>query len=380
MKAIALEKSTGEPTLRQDVPEPAISRPDQLRVQVLEVGICGTDRAIVRGEGGTPPDGSDYLILGHEMLGRVIETGTDAGADYAPGDLVVCTVRRACGRPECPTCAHGQSDMCYTGHYVERGILRAHGYMTSRIVESTEYTVKVPGSLRPYGVLIEPTTVIEKAILESVLIQHRLDWVKQLSNDAAVSRDWQFIRRALVAGAGPIGIMAAFVLRLHGVETHVSDIRPRDGYKGKLVESIGARYWDVSQNTVEDVARQVGNIDLIVEATGVAPVAYQLLKALGVNGVLVFTGVPGDRGGEFQMEGGHLMRQQVLWNQVVMGSVNANRSYFVQAVKDLEAIAAKWPDAIGKVITAHHPLENFAPALSAQDQDEVKAVFDIPEN
>jgi threonine dehydrogenase-like Zn-dependent dehydrogenase len=380
MQAIALEKSTGKPTLRRDVPEPAISRPDQLLLQVLEVGICGTDRAIVRGEGGTPPDGSDYLILGHEMLGQVIEAGADARADHAPGDLVVCTVRRACGLPECPTCAHGQSDMCYTGQYVERGIFRAHGYMTSRVVESTEYTVKLPASLRPYGVLIEPTTVIEKAILESVLVQHRLDWVKQLTNDEAVSRDWQFVRRALVAGAGPIGIMAAFVLRLHGVETHVTDIRPRDGYKGNLVESIGATYWDVSKTTVEDVARQVGNIDLIVEATGVAPVAYQLLKILGVNGVLVFTGVPGDRGGEFQMEGGHLMRQQVLWNQVVMGSVNANRSYFVQAVKDLEAIATKWPDALGKVITAHHPLEDFASALGTQPQDEVKAVFDIPEN
>ena len=380
MKAIALEKSTGKPTLRRDVPEPSLARPDQLLIQVLEVGICGTDRAIVRGEGGTPPDGSDYLILGHEMLGRVVEAGGAASSDYAPGDLVVCTVRRACGLPECPTCAHGQSDMCYTGQYVERGIFRAHGYMTSRIVESTEYSVKLPASLRPYGVLIEPTTVIEKAILESVLVQHRLDWVKQLTNDEAVSRDWQFVRRALVAGAGPIGIMAAFVLRLHGVETHVSDIRPRDGYKAKLVESIGASYWDTSQTTVEAVAKQVGNIDLIVEATGVAPVAYQLLKALGINGVLVFTGVPGDRGGEFQMEGGHLMRQQVLWNQVVMGSVNANRSYFVQAVKDLEAIATKWPEALGKVITAHRDVEDYASALTTQAEDEVKAVFDIPES
>lgn len=377
MKAIVLEKSTGRPVLRDDVPEPDFSRPDQLRLEVLEVGICGTDRAMVRGEGFTPPDGSDYIVLGHEMLGRVLDAGSDAAADYSPGDLVVCTVRRACGRPECPTCAHGQSDMCYTGQYVERGIFRAHGYMTSRIVETTEYAVKLPPSLRPFGVLIEPTTVIEKAILESVLIQHRLDWVKKLTNDEAVSRDWQFVRRALVAGAGPIGIMAAFVLRLHGVETHVTDIRPADGYKGRLVDSIGATYWDVSQLSVEDVARKTGSIDLIVEATGVAPVAYQLLKALGVNGVLVFTGVPGDRGGEFQMEGGHLMRQQVLWNQVVMGSVNANRSYFLQAVKDLEAIAAKWPEALAKVITAHHPMEDCATALGSQPQDEVKAVFDI---
>ena len=380
MRAIALDKPSGKPTLRTDVPEPAIQAPDELRIRVLEVGICGTDRAIVRGEGGVPPSGSDYLVLGHEMLGQVVETGSEASSDYKAGDLVVCTVRRPCRLPECPTCAHGESDLCYTGKYSERGIVGAHGYMTSRIVESTDFAVKLPPELRPYGVLIEPTTVVEKAILESVLIQNRLDWVRNLTDDQEANREWRFVKRALVAGAGPIGIMAAFVLLLHGVETHVSDIRPRDGYKGRLVESIGATYWNVMETPVEDIPSSTGSIDLIVEATGVAPVAWQLLSALGVNGVLVFTGVPGDRGGELELEGGHLMRQMVLWNQVVLGSVNANRSYFLQAVKDLSEMGRRWPQQLASVITAHVPIENYETALTSQPADEVKAVFDIPEN
>jgi threonine dehydrogenase-like Zn-dependent dehydrogenase len=269
--------------------------------------------------------------------------------------------------------------MCYTGKYVERGIFHAHGYMTSRVVESTEYTVKLPPELRPYGVLMEPATVVEKAILEAVLVQHRLDWVRELNNETVIARDWRFVRRALVAGAGPIGMMAAFLLRLHDVETHVTDVVPADGYKAALVNSIGGHYWNVTETPAVEVARQAGNIDLIVEATGIAPVAYELLNALGVNGVLVFTGVPGDRGGEFQMQGGHLMRQQVLWNQIVMGSVNANRSYFLQAVKDLSEIARRWPDALAKVITAHHSIEDFEGSLTTQPKDEVKAVFDIPD-
>jgi glucose 1-dehydrogenase len=379
MRGIALDKTSGKPVLKEDLPEPALNSPDQLLIRVLEVGICGTDRALVRGEGGEPPPGDDYLVLGHEMLGEVISIGDAAAADYAPGDLAVCTVRRACGLPECPTCAHGASDMCYTGKYVERGIFHAHGYMTSRVVESTEYTVKLPPELRPYGVLMEPTTVVEKAILEAVLVQHRLDWVRELNNEAVVARDWRFVRRALVAGAGPIGMMAAFLLRLHDVETHVTDVVPADGYKAALVNSIGGHYWNVTETPAVEVARQAGNIDLIVEATGIAPVAYELLNALGVNGVLVFTGVPGDRGGEFQMQGGHLMRQQVLWNQIVMGSVNANRSYFLQAVRDLSEIARRWPEALAKVITAHHLIEDFEVSLTTQPQDEVKAVFDIPD-
>jgi threonine dehydrogenase-like Zn-dependent dehydrogenase len=379
MRAIALDKASSKPVLKDDVPEPELNSPDQLLVHVLEVGICGTDRAIVRGEAGEVAPDAGYLILGHEMLGEVVAAGSGASADYAPGDLVVCTVRRPCRLPECPTCAHGESDMCYTGKFTERGILHADGYMTSRIVESTEFTVKLPPELRPYGVLMEPTTVVEKAILEAVLVQHRLDWVRELNNERAIARDWRFVRRALVAGAGPIGTMAAFLLRLHGVETHVTDIVPTGGYKASLVESIGARYWNSLETPPAEIARQAGNLDLIVEATGVAPVAWELLGALGVNGVLVFTGVPGDRGGEFQVQGGHLMRQQVLWNQIVMGSVNANRSYFVHAVKDLTEIARRWPEALAGVITAHHPMEDYESALTTQPKDEVKAVFDIPD-
>ena len=379
MRAIALDKASAKPLLKDDVPEPELNSPDQLLIHVLEVGICGTDRAIVRGEAGEVAPDAGYLILGHEMLGEVIAVGPTAAGEYAPGDLVVCTVRRPCGLPECPTCAHGESDMCYTGKFTERGIFHADGYMTSRVVESTEFTVKLPPELRPFGVLIEPTSVVEKAILESVLVQHRLDWVKELNDEGGIAREWRFVRRALVAGAGPIGMMAAFILRIHDVETHVTDIVPADGYKAALVNSIGGQYWNATETPAAEVAKRAGNIDLIVEATGIAPVAYELLTALGVNGVLVFTGVPGDRGGEFQIQGGHLMRQQVLWNQIVMGSVNANRSYFVQAVKDLGEIARRWPDALAKVITAHHPMENFEAALTTQPRDEVKAVFDIPD-
>jgi glucose 1-dehydrogenase len=377
MRAIALDEASAKPVLKDDVPEPELNSPDQLLIRVLEVGICGTDRAIVRGDSGEVPPGADHLILGHEMLGQVVSAGAAAANDYSAGDLVVCTVRRPCRLPECPTCAHGESDMCYTGEFTERGIFRAHGYMTSRIVESAEFTVKLPPELRPFGVLMEPTTVVEKAILEAVLVQHRLDWVRQLNNEQAIARDWRFVRRALVAGAGPIGLMAAFLLRLHDVETHVTDIVPAGGYKASLVNAIGAHYWNSLETPPSEVAQQAGNIDLIVEATGIAPVAWELLGALGINGVLVFTGVPGDRGGEFQMQGGHLMRRQVLWNQIVMGSVNANRSYFVHAVKDLSVIAGRWPEALAGVITGHHPMEDFQEALTSQSTDEVKAVFDI---
>ena len=374
MRAVTITSKDHSPRVRE-VAEPSLPGSGHLLIKVLEVGVCGTDRAIVRGEGGEPPAGSDLLTLGHEMLGQVVQIDADVSG-FEPGELVVCTVRRSCG--QCEFCGHGASDMCSSGMYTERGIRRANGYDTELITESIDYCVRVPAELRPFAVLTEPLTVVEKAILESVTLQHRLDWVKAtVGSPSPLSADWRFTKRALIAGAGPIGMMGAFLLRLRGIETHVIDIVDDDSYKAQLIASIGATYHDSRKGSAAELAGQIGNIDLIVEATGVAPVAWDLLDALGVNGVLVFTGVPGDRGGEFQMEGGHLMRQQVLRNQIVLGSVNANRSYFEMAVSDMQTMALRWPTQLAKVITGKHPLEQCGEILAAQAEGEVKAVFTI---
>src|SRR5579863_9929462 len=162
MKAVAVFPAERQARLI-DHPEPRISSPTQAKMRVLDVGVCGTDREIVTFQYGTPPEASDYLILGHESLSQVAEVGPQVSR-VKPGDLVVMTVRRPCADPNCVACREGRQDFCYTGNFTERGIKQAHGYMTEFVVEEERYLNPVPAALREVGVLVEPLTIAEKAL------------------------------------------------------------------------------------------------------------------------------------------------------------------------------------------------------------------------
>ena len=124
MKAIAVFPASREVKLIEQE-EPVITQPDQVKLRMLDIGICGTDKEICTFAYGTPPAGSDYLVIGHEALGEVIEIGT-AVTQLAPGDLVVPTVRRPCPHAWCRSCRAGHQDFCETGDFTERGIKGAH--------------------------------------------------------------------------------------------------------------------------------------------------------------------------------------------------------------------------------------------------------------
>src|SRR5262249_6002091 len=141
-----------------DVPQPKIQAATDVLLRVHEVGLCGTDREISSFEYGSPPPGSDHLILGHESLAEVVELGRNVRS-FKPGDLVVAMVRRPCPHPECRACRAGRPDFCVTGDYTERGIKGVDGFLTDYVVEDEPYLVKVPRALADVAVLVEPLTV-----------------------------------------------------------------------------------------------------------------------------------------------------------------------------------------------------------------------------
>ena len=143
MRALTIKPSANEGPSVRELPEPS-RRQGELLVEGLLVGVCGTDREIMAGTYGEAPPGDDYLILGHEALGRVREA--DAGSPFLPGDHVVGIVRRPDPKP-CACCAAGEWDMCLTGDYTERGIRGAHGYAAERYTLEADFAIKVPGSL-----------------------------------------------------------------------------------------------------------------------------------------------------------------------------------------------------------------------------------------
>ncbi|HLK20796.1 MAG TPA: glucose 1-dehydrogenase [Bryobacteraceae bacterium] len=353
-----------------DHPEPQLASPTQAKVRMLDVGVCGTDREIISFEYGTPPDGFDYLILGHESLGEVVQTGPQVSKVKA-GDLVVMTVRRPCHHPGCVACREGRQDFCYTGDFTERGIKQQHGYMTEFITEEEQYMNPVPRELRDVGVLVEPLTIAEKSLEQLWLIQQRLPWACPV--DPGKLRE--HCHRAVVLGAGPVGLLGAMALRIAGFEVTVYSRSRTHEENNAIVDAIGARYVAAETHTVDQLAQTVGNIDVVYEAVGASGVAFDVIQHLGPNGVFIFTGVPG-RHGPMQVDTDYIMKDVVLRNQVILGSVNAPPHSFRAAIGDLGTFVEKWPDAVRSLITARFSIEDALKPLS-NDAGGIKNVISI---
>jgi len=365
MKAIAIVPNTTDIHI-VDRPEPQISAPDEVKLRVLRVGICGTDREETSGGRSKAPDGQKELVIGHEMFGQAVEVGQSVSR-VKPGDYAVFTVRRGCG--ECMPCRMNRSDMCQTGNYHERGIWGLDGYQTEFVVDKEQYVVRVPEKIKSVGVLCEPLSVAEKAIDEALRLQ------TARIPDAPARPDWLHNRRCLVAGLGPIGLLAALILRLRSAQVYGLDIVDADSTRPKWLEHIGGQYVDGRQVGADKVDDQIGPMDLLFESTGVASLEFNLLDALGSNGVYVLTGIPG---GErpLQIPGAELIRQLVLNNQAMVGSVNAARDHFQLAVDDLTQAGLRWGDHIEKLITNRYPYTEFEKALHEHSDAQIKSVVE----
>jgi len=364
MKAIAIKPGKAG-VFMTDRPEPTIVNDDEVKIRVLEVGICGTDREEIAGGRAQAPAGSDELVIGHEMLGQIVAVGT-AVQKVKPGDYGAFIVRRGCGH--CMACINGRSDMCFTGNYTERGIKGADGYQAAFVVDREQYLVPIHESVADISVLTEPMSVAAKAIDEAMILQSvRL-------RDFEDPQNWLKGKKALVAGIGPIGILAAFALRLKGAEVYGLDIVPPGSTRPQVLESIGGKYIDGRSVGVTDIDDKIAAMDFVFEATGMAKLQLQLIDTLAVNGIYVATGIPG---GErpLSVNAGTLMQQLVLKNQIVIGSVNASIHHYGQAVDYLRRSKEKWPDAIARVITHRAPYTEFKSLLQQHNADEIKAVL-----
>jgi threonine dehydrogenase-like Zn-dependent dehydrogenase len=365
MQALAL--TPGTTTLRMvDRPEPQVGAPDEVKVRIIRVGICGTDREEASGGRALAPQGQQDLVIGHEMFGQVVEVGQSVSR-VKVGDYAVFTVRRGCGK--CLPCTMNRSDMCRTGDYHERGIWGLDGYQTEFVVDKEQYIVRVPATLEPIGVLTEPLSVAEKAIDEAVRIQFgRLP-------DALATPLWLTGRRCLVAGLGPIGLLASLALAVRGAEVYGLDIVDETSVRPQWLKAIGGHYIDGRKVPADKVDDTVGAMDLIVEAAGVPSLAFNLLDALDQDGVYVLTGIPGESR-QLDLPAAELMRQLVLDNQVMVGSVNAARDHFQMAVDDLGLARERWGDHVNHLITNRHPATDFDAALHHHEADEIKVVLE----
>ena len=328
--------------------EPRIAAPGEVKLRMLEVGVCGTDRDLCDFQFGSSPPGCDHFVLGHESLAEVVETAPGVNS-VSPGDLVVAVVRKPCAVPGCEACRAGRQDFCASGHYRERGIRDLHGFMTGYVVEDEQYVYPVPRELRAVAVLVEPLTIAEKAYKEFEAIARRLPWAPKE-------------RTAVILGAGPVGILGAMLFFNAGFRTWVYSRSRAPNPKAEIVLALGAQYVSSLEETPAQLAARTGNIDVIYEAMGAPQAAFDVLPFLGANGVYVFTGVPEPRE-VLSLDLHRQLLHMILKNQVVMGTVNAGPDAFDAAIRDLAVFHRRWPGLLEKMITGRFPIDAYREAI-----------------
>ena len=332
MLALVTQPGQTGTTHVEDVPA-VEAREGEVLVRTLEVGVCGTDREISEGLFGVAPENESLLVLGHEAL-AVVERD---GYGFTRGQLVTAIVRRSCGH--CIACADGSPDSCLSGDYSERGITRLHGYDRELVAEDPAQLIEIPKSLGRLGVLAEPASICERALRHARTIGGRQPWQ---------------LERALVIGAGAIGLLTTYLLRLADVEVWTASLEPGN----ELVEQAGARY--VSTRDTE--LSELGKFDLVVEAAGNAQLMAQTLGLLRRSGVACLLGID-PRKQTVEIDGPVLGLETILENRVLFGSVNARREDWLAAVADLDRARERWPEALEQFVTLRVPLDRFTEAF-----------------
>jgi glucose 1-dehydrogenase len=361
MKAIAVHPGKAHSIHLRDVPEPWLEDvPDGrgVLVEVLRVGVDGTDKEINEAQYGAAPPGDDYLVIGHENFGRVLEVGPNVPDTIRPGGYVVASVRR----PGASIYGMiGLQDFTTDDVYFERGINLRHGYLTERYVEDSDFVFPLPRNLAEAGVLLEPTTIAEKGVNHAYEIQRRM-------------RVWR-PRRAAVLGSGTVGLLMALVLRLRGLEITCFSL-PRAPYlNSDLVEELGGVYMSSQDMSLAEASEARGPFDVIMDATGFSPIIWEAAEVLGKNGVLVLSSITGgDR--RVEVASDRINQSFVLGNKVMVGTVNASPVDFESGVTDLIRAEALYPGWLGKLLTTPiHGLEGYREMIEALERGDGIKVF-----
>jgi threonine dehydrogenase-like Zn-dependent dehydrogenase len=369
MKAVAVIPKKEKSVHLVEMEKPGVSEFKDGRgvlVEVLRVGACGTDREINNGEYGVAPKGFDFLVLGHENFGRVVETGENV-KELQKGDYVVATVRRPRGHSIYDKI--GTQDFTTDDKYYERGISRIHGYMAEFYAESADFLIKIPPAIAEIAVLLEPLSIIEKGLKQASDIQERL-------------KIWQ-PKKAAVLGTGNVGLLTVMALRMRGYEVHGFGKNARAGYlNAELCEAIGATYDSTDEVSILNSVEKYDQYDLIFECTGYSPIIFDAMQSLNENGILILASVTGGERKTDAVPSDKINQMFVLGNRAMVGTVNANREHFELGVKDFALCEAMYPGWLSKMLTHKvEGLESYAEVFDILDNsakyNAIKTYFEV---
>ena len=371
MKAIAVIPKQTNSAYLVETNEPKIQDVKNGRgvlVEILRAGACGTDREINNGEYGVAPKGFDFLILGHENFGRVVEIGENV-TEFEIGNYVVATVRRPGGKSIYDKI--GEQDFTTDDKYYERGISRLHGYMAEFYAENADFLIKIPPVIAEIAVLLEPLSIIEKGLKQASDIQERL-------------KIWR-PKTAAVLGVGNVGLLTVMALRMRGYEVHGFGKQPREGYlNAAQCEAINATYDSTDVLPLVESVKKYGQYDLVFECTGYSPIIFDAMQSLNENGILILASVTGGSRKTDRVPSDKINQMFVLGNRAMVGTVNAGREHFEMGVKDLVLCEAMHPDWLARMMTHKVTgLENYEKVFeilnNSAEYQAIKTYFEVKE-
>lgn len=355
MKAIVITPHVANSARLTDVPEPEMTN-DQVMVRMIRAGICGTDAEVNSGAFGDAPPGFDYLILGHENFGQIERVGSRVSR-FKKGDYVVATVRRPCG---CLNCEAGESDMCLEDAFTERGIRREHGYLAEYYADSEDFLVAIPPHLHEVAILVEPNSIVAKAMWHGWKIQERMVWKP---------------KTALVTGAGTIGLLAALALKARGLEVIICARSKPGTLNSILARDAGITYVSLQDTPLDEIPALLGGrVDVIFEASGHGPTALKTLELVTTNGIVLLNSVT-SASNKVSVDSDAINMRMVLGNMLAVGVVNANRKYFEMGVRDFEDYQTRFPGILERMLTARVQLKDFSPRVF--ERSGVKTTIEI---
>jgi len=374
-KMLAIGMYGHKPGIHQiEIDKPKITKPNGVLIRVLQTGVDGTDFNIVKHNLQDIENGKNFIVLGHETMGIIEESGNEV-KKFKKGDLVTVTVRRGCGI--CSPCLHSQSDMCMTGLYRERGIHKMDGFLTNYIVDEEDYIVKIPKNLEKYGNLIEPFSVMEKAIEQIRIIQRRMPWGCKHPNHDFKHKEWGKCKNGIVIGSSTLGFMGASLLRLANVNTTVVARSSENTFRARMVTKLGCKYVSSQNKSPEEIIKEAGeDVDIVLDAAGASELALNLIKYTSRSSVHIFVGIP--RGPlPTTFDANIIMRQIVRYNQVIVGVLNSNKNHFEMAIKDMHAFNHRWPNLLGEIITHRFRISEYDKAFNLKDSAQMKIIIDL---
>ena len=333
MLAIAAIPASSTPEFVEH-PEPAAPGNSEVLCRTLELGVCGTDRDILASQEPVVPRNTNYLILGHECLARVEEVGSDVGG-FSPGDLVIPLVRRPIAESTI------RVDMLALGDFTERGIFHEHGFARPLWLDQARYLLPVAPEVVPYAVLVEPLSIVEKGINESLIVQcARLG--EQSWHDPPP--------RVLVTGMGPIGFSGLLACCCRNWPVTLYGRDAEDSSRVSLARALGSTY---TTTLPQDAATQndgACEFDLILECTGNEHVMLKAAKSLAPRGIMVWLGSSRQpRPSDCNLA--WLLRHSLLGNHIFIGSVNSAPRDFHDALSDLTQLSTDNPLLLDQLFT-----------------------------